>query len=110
MSQSAALCGPRCEPRPDNEIGSGVRAVEQLAEVRENLHAAVAAHADSHLRRQHAHHAATVAADIILSRAADGEQARMAACYLEQALGLRSSAAVPAGLVDAGRAGVAQLG
>lgn len=60
---------------------------ENLAEARESLHAAAAAHDDMHLRRQHAHHAGTLAADVTFARDSTDAQRRTAAMYLEQAQG-----------------------
>ena len=60
---------------------------ENLAEARQSLHAAVAAHDDAQLRRQHAHHAGTLAADVTFACDATDEQRRTAAMYLEQAQG-----------------------
>lgn len=60
---------------------------ENLAEARQSLHAAVAAHEDPGLRRQHAHHAGTLAADVVFAADSTDEQRRTAALYLEQAQG-----------------------
>ncbi|WP_036376670.1 hypothetical protein [Mycolicibacterium austroafricanum] len=64
-------------------------ATEKLAEARTSLHTAVAAVDDSHYRRQHAHHAATLAADVTLSADATADQKRTASIYLDQAVGMR---------------------
>lgn len=63
-------------------------ATEKLAEARTSLHTAVAAADDSHYRRQHAHHAATLAADVTLSADATADQKRTASVYLDQAVGM----------------------
>ncbi len=60
-----------------------------LAEIRTSLHAAVAAPDDAKRRRQHAHHAADLSADVILRRDSTDEQRRTAGIYLEQAVAMR---------------------
>ncbi|MBU8838956.1 MULTISPECIES: hypothetical protein [Mycobacteriaceae] len=60
-----------------------------LAEIRASLHDAVAAHDNPGSRRQHAHHAADLAADVILRRDSTDEQRRTAGTYLEQAVAMR---------------------
>lgn len=63
---------------------------DKLAEARSSLHLAVAALDDPDYRRQHAHHASTLAADVVLSSDSSPEQKRAAALYLDQALALKS--------------------
>lgn len=63
-------------------------AAEKLAEARSSLHAAVGAADDPEHRRQHAHHAATLAADVTLSGDATADQKRTASAYLDQAVGM----------------------
>jgi hypothetical protein len=65
------------------------RTAEQLAEIRTSLHAATEARDDLRLRRQHAHHAADLAADVILRRDCTEEQRRTAGIYLNQAVAMR---------------------
>lgn len=65
------------------------RSAVQLAEIRASLQAATGAGDDHHLRRQHAHHAAGLAADVILSRDSTDEQRRTAGGYLNHAVTLR---------------------
>lgn len=62
---------------------------EKLAEARSSLHTAVAAADDPSCRHQHAHHAATLAADVTLSADATADQKRTAGTYLEQAVGMK---------------------
>lgn len=65
------------------------RSAEQLAEIRISLLAATNAGDDHHLRRQHAHHAAGMAAGIILRKDSTDEQRRTAGSYLSQAVTMR---------------------
>ena len=60
-----------------------------LAEIRTSLHTGVAAHDDPDRRRQHAHLAADLAADVILRQESTDEQRRTAGIYLEQAVAMR---------------------
>ena len=62
---------------------------ELLAEIRTSLHTAVAAHDDPDQRRQHAHHASDLAADVILRQESTDAQRRTAGIYLEQAVAMR---------------------
>ena len=62
---------------------------EKLAEARSSLHAAVGAADDPEYRRQHAHHAATLAADVKLSHDATADEKRTAGTYLDQATAMR---------------------
>lgn len=62
---------------------------EKLAEARSSLHAAVGAADDPEYRRQHAHHAATLAADVTLSHDATADEKRTAGAYLDQAAAIR---------------------
>lgn len=62
---------------------------EQLAEARASLQIATKAVSDPHLRRQHAHHAADLAADVILRGDSTDEQRRTAGTYLEDAVSMR---------------------
>lgn len=63
---------------------------DKLAEARSSLHLAVAAADDPDYRRQHAHHASTLAADVVLSSDSSPEQKRTAALYLDEALAMKS--------------------
>ena len=63
---------------------------DMLAEARSSLHLAVAAADDPDYRRQHAHHAATLSADVALSTDSSPEQKRTAQLYLDQALAMKS--------------------
>lgn len=62
---------------------------EHLAAIRASLSAATDAHDDHRVRRQHAHHAANLAADVILHRDSTDEQRRTAGTYLTRAVTLR---------------------
>ena len=64
---------------------------DKLAEARSSLHLAVAAADDPDYRRQHAHHASTLAADVVLSSDSSPEK-RTAALYLDEALAMKSLA------------------
>lgn len=64
---------------------------EQLAAIRAALSAATDAHDDHRLRRQHAHHAANLAADVILHPDSTDEQRRTAGTYLTRAVTLRDN-------------------
>jgi hypothetical protein len=65
-------------------------ASDKIAEARSSLHLAVAASDDPDYRRQHAHHASTLAADVVLSSDSSPEQKRTAALYLDQAMAMES--------------------
>jgi hypothetical protein len=65
---------------------------DKLAEARSSLHLAAAAADDPDYRRQHAHHASTLAADVAISSDSSPEQKRTAALYLDQALAMKPPA------------------
>lgn len=68
---------------------------EKLAEARSSLHQAVAAADDPEYRRQHAHHASTLAADVAVSTESSPEQKRTAQLYLDQALAMKPPPSKP---------------
>lgn len=65
---------------------------EKLAEARSSLHAAVGAADDPEHRRQHVHHAATLAADVALSAESTTGEKTTAGEYLDQAAGMERQA------------------
>ena len=85
-ASSTAPAGTNAEPA--NPL-TPPRSAEQLAAVRAALHAATEAHDNHPLRRQHAHQAADLAADVILRHDANDEQRRTAGTYLRQAVTMR---------------------